>query len=237
MQWSGHAITDPGKVRKLNEDSIFYDDNRQIWMVADGMGGHHRGDIASQTIVKYVQSYLATRHGGISLERLVDLLQKANTELVEKALQDDTGISASTCAILSRRKHSIICSWVGDSRIYRLRHNKLTQLTRDHSYESLIKDMQNSGEDVEDIMVDTQALTRGVGAETQLQVEHCQFIPQAEDRYLLCTDGLYKEVPNAEIERRYIATQSDKELLTELHEAYLEGGARDNLGLILITTS
>lgn len=237
MQWNCNAVTDPGKVRKLNEDSIYHSDDQQIWAVADGMGGHHRGDLASQTIVKYLQSYSATHHGGISLHRLVNLLQIANTELVNKASQEDTGIIASTCAILSRRKHSIVCSWVGDSRIYRFRNNELVQLTRDHSYETVIEDLRISGETVEDILVDTQTLTRGVGAEAELQVEHCHFIPQNNDRYLLCTDGLYKEVPNPEIERRYASTPCDKELMDQLHQAYLDGGARDNLGLILLTAT
>ncbi len=237
MHWHCHAVTDPGKVRKLNEDSIFHSDEKQLWAVADGMGGHHRGDIASQTIVRHLQSFNYASHSGITVQRLVDILHTANDELIEIARVESADVVASTCAILSRSHHSIICSWVGDSRIYRFRQGELTQLTRDHSYESLIDDMRNSGQNVDDIMVDTQTLTRGVGAEPLLEVEHCHFIPQPGDRYLLCTDGLYKEVPNPELAQRYAANTSDEALTRELHQAYLDNGARDNLGLILITTS
>lgn len=236
MQWQCHAVTDAGKKRKLNEDSIYHNEEQQVWAVADGMGGHHRGDLASQTIVRHLQSYTGSHHAGVTVQRLIRILQTSNAELVEKARSENAGVIASTCAVLTRCKHSIICSWVGDSRVYRYRGNVLTQLTRDHSYESLIEDLRNSGKLVDEIMGDTQALTRGVGAEPDLQVEHCHFKPLQGDRYLLCTDGLYKEVPNDALEKYYSQNPSDEVLLGKLHQAYLDGGARDNLGLILVST-
>ncbi len=237
MLWQCHTITDTGKVRSVNEDSIYHSEQHQLWAVADGMGGHHRGDIASQAIVNHLRSFTPSSHSGFSLQRIVQILNTANNELVEKAALEDAGVIASTCAILTRSKHSIICSWVGDSRIYRFRNNVLTQLTRDHSYETLIDDMRNSGQKIDDVMIDIQTLTRGVGAESNLNVEHSHFIPQKNDRYLLCTDGLYKEVSHSELQRRYAETADDQALITTLHEAYLAGGARDNLGLTLVTAN
>lgn len=237
MQWKCHAITDQGKVRKLNEDSIFHNDNQQIWAVADGMGGHHRGDLASQTIVKYLNDYQPSRHNGISLQQLTSLLQQANAELVEKASAQENSIIASTCAILSRSRHSVICSWVGDSRIYRFRNNELSRLTRDHSYQSLIDDLRDKGENIENIMVNGETLTRGVGAEPELVVEHCHFPVQTGDRFLICTDGLYKEISDSELHQYFSSDSSDESLLSTLHQDYLNAGARDNLGLILVTAS
>ena len=237
MPWQCHVATDAGKVRKVNEDSVYHSDTHQLWAVADGMGGHHRGDIASQTIVKYLQSFDLAPHAGITVQRIRSILQAANTELLEKARSEGSGIIATTCAILLRVKDTAVCIWVGDSRIYRYRTARLTSLTRDHSYESLIEDMRNSGEQVQDIMVNTQTLTRGIGAEGDLQIEMTHFPVNHGDRFLLCTDGLYKEVSEQEILKHYGEIGDDATLLSTLHQGYLDGGARDNLGIILVTAS
>ena len=237
MQWQCSSRTDAGKVRKINEDSIYHNDDQQMWVVADGMGGHHRGDIASQTVVRYLDSYRAVTHTGISMQRIDNLLNAANSELIEKAETEGADIIASTCALMLRHKNSVICVWVGDSRVYRFRQGELTQLTRDHSYESLLEDMRNAGENVDDLMVNTQTLTRGIGAEDNLQIEKCHFSVEAGDRYLLCTDGLYKEVSDEELMNHYNTINDDDTLVETLHQAYLDGGARDNLGVILVTTN
>ncbi|MEM7256815.1 MAG: protein phosphatase 2C domain-containing protein [Pseudomonadota bacterium] len=237
MQWQSCAITDTGKVRKLNEDSIFQNDQQHIWAVADGMGGHHRGDLASQTVVKQLHNYCVTQHSGIAVQSIDSLLHTANAELVGKAAEIDSGIIATTAAVLTCSRQSIICSWVGDSRVYRYREGCLTQLTRDHSYESILEDLRNKGESVEHVMVDTQTLTRGVGAESELIVEHCMFQVNRGDRYLICTDGLYKEVSDVELRHTYNTIHRDQELLEKLHHDYLSAGARDNLGLILLTAT
>ena len=237
MQWQCSSRTDAGKVRKINEDSIYHNDEQQLWVVADGMGGHHRGDIASQTVVRYLETFAATPHTGISLQRIDNLLTSANAELIEKAETEGADIVASTCALMLRHKNTVVCVWVGDSRVYRYRRGKLTQLTRDHSYESLLEDLRNAGEKVDDFMVNTQTLTRGIGAENHLQVEKCHFSVESGDRYPLCTDGLYKEVSDQELLDYYKTITDDETLVATLHQAYLDGGARDNLGVILVTTN
>ena len=126
---------------------------------------------------------------------------------------------------------------MGDSRIYRYRNEKLEQLTRDHSYQTLFQDLRDSGQTIDETFVDEQTLTRGVGAENDLQIEHCHFSYLPGDRYLLCTDGLYKEVTDTELTTHYQSGQQDESLITQLHQAYLNGGARDNLGMILLTAS
>lgn len=237
MQWQCESITDSGKVRQVNEDSIYSGTSNQVWAVADGMGGHHRGDIASQTIVKKLALYKPGLRSGISIRRLEELINCANSSLLEKAANMDSGIIASTCAVLSIHGQSVICTWVGDSRIYRYRHHKLTQLTRDHSYQSLYEDLRIRGKSVDKTLVDEQTLTRGVGAESDLKVEHCHFSYSRGDRYLLCTDGLYKEISDNELSDLYESNQKDKDLISQLHLAYLAGGARDNLGVILLTAA
>jgi len=235
VHWKSCSVTDAGKVRTHNEDSIYLNTDRQIWAVADGMGGHHKGDFASQTIVDYLNQYRATKHTGISLQRVSALLRDANETLLEKARLESVNTIASTCAVLTYVKSRIVCSWIGDSRIYRFRDGHLTLLTRDHNFETLLKDTCSNGQKCEHTSMNSQALTRGVGAESDLKIEHCHYFAKPGDRYLLCTDGLYKELSREELSSCFCTIACDKTLTDKLHKIYLQNGARDNLALIVIS--
>ncbi len=237
QRWQSVAVTDAGKKRQINEDSLFVNDTELIWAVADGMGGHARGDYASQTVVEHLGRYENSQKTGVTMRQIELLLSDANTDLVNKATELDANIIASTVAILCARNDSVICSWVGDSRIYRFRDDTLLRLTRDHTYEALLQDMNNSGADTSNTLVDPQALTRGVGADETLNTEHARYTSITGDRYLICTDGLYKEIDEDQIEQYFAQQPDDKILLNQLHETYLTNGARDNLGLVVVSVT
>ena len=138
--WTSNSYTDTGKVRKINEDSVLDLSTENIWLVADGMGGHSHGDYASQLVVNTLRNFSSSVHSGISKARIVAALDYCNTQLLQKAKNDRVDIVGCTVALLHARAHSVMCSWSGDSRIYRLRNDELTQLTQDHSQESAIND-------------------------------------------------------------------------------------------------
>ena len=235
LRWQSHWATDTGKKRRLNEDSVFVNDDELLWAVADGMGGHHQGDYASQAVVAQLGHYRYSGRSGVALTSIEQLLAAANTELTDKAARDGTGICASTVAILCAREESIICSWAGDSRIYRYRDGQLAQLTRDHNYESVLADLQDKGLEAPGGLADPQALTRGVGADDTLTPEHCRYDVRHGDRYLLCTDGLYKEINDGQLCRLFADIPANHDLIERLHQDYLSSGARDNLGMILLS--
>lgn len=237
LHWQSEWITDAGKKRRLNEDSLYIDDEQRCWAVADGMGGHHRGDYASQTVVAQLGQFHNSRRTGTAMARIEQLLSQANTELVDKAERDSTGICASTVALLCAREKSVCCSWVGDSRIYRYRDGELTPLTRDHSYGSLLADLRDGDVDTPSDLADQQALTRGVGAERTLETEHCRYNARPGDRFLICTDGLYKEITEVQLRRLFGEIEHNGELIRELHSRYLLNGARDNLGMVLLAAA
>ena len=237
LQWQSVTISDAGKIRQVNEDSLYANDAEMIWAVADVMGGHERGDYASQRVVEHLGRYENSRRTGVTMRQIELLLSDANKDLVNKAKEVDANVIASTAAVLCARSDSLICSWVGDSRIYRFRNGSLLRLTRDHTYETLLQDMSDRGADTSKILVDSQALTRGVGAENTLNTEQARYTSIAGDRYLICTDGLYKEVDEHQIEQYFAQLPNDKELLDQLHETYLTNGARDNLGMVVVSVS
>ncbi|OED39511.1 hypothetical protein AB833_15190 [Chromatiales bacterium (ex Bugula neritina AB1)] len=235
MRLASEMISDTGKVRSINEDSIYRNESHSIWAVADGMGGHHRGDIASRAVIESLAKYQPTRHSGVTLTHLELLLKTANDQLLNLAAQENSGLIASTCTAITTYKDTLVCTWVGDSRVYRYRDTRLDQLTRDHSYHSIVEDLHNNGKTLDDYTTDLDTLTRGIGAEPNLEIEHCQYNLRPGDRLLLCTDGLYKELSDSELHSHYNNHQDDASLLSTLHNTYLERGARDNLGLILLT--
>jgi len=230
-QWSTALYTDTGKIRKINEDSIYENSSEQLWAVADGMGGHEGGDYASQYVVSSLGYYRKTPYRGVTMNRLTALLQDCNKHLVDKANAEQRGIIGCTVAILTAHDQHAVCSWSGDSRIYRLRNQRLTQLTRDHSYESLAED-RDVVSHPEVMLGDPQMLTSAIGGETMTRIEHCYYALEPDDRFLVCTDGLYKEVTDEQIENELKASENPEEVISALAETYQANGARDNVGII-----
>lgn len=229
--WQSYSYTDTGKVRSLNEDSILDLRDQNMWLVADGMGGHANGDYASQLVVRTLSEYITSPRAGISKARMVEKLSSCNTQLVEKADRERADVIGCTVAVVQARQHSVLCSWSGDSRIYRLRGDVLSELTSDHSQQLAV--------DNRDLLVypkapfkPSQMLTNAIGGEPQLFLEHCWYQLRAGDAFLICTDGLNKEVSDEEIRRIMYDSSTGEEVVEVLSQLYQDRGARDNIGLI-----
>ena len=232
--WTSHSYTDTGKVRKLNEDAVLDSPAEHLWLVADGMGGHSHGDFASQLVVRTLKDFSVSLHAGVSKARIIAALDYCNAQLIQKAEQDGVDIVGCTVAVLHARTRSVLCTWSGDSRIYRLRHGRLVQLTQDHSQETYIKD-RDLLRHPEAPFEPSQMLTGAIGGDTYLALEHCWYALQAGDTFLICTDGLNKEVSDDEIENVLNDAISGEQALATLSERYQTRGARDNVGLVYAT--
>lgn len=229
--WQSTSYTDTGKVRSLNEDSILDLNDQNLWLVADGMGGHSNGDYASQLVTNTLSNYIASPRAGVCKARLVAELASCNTQLIEKADRERAGVIGCTVAVVQARPSSILCSWSGDSRIYRLRDDELMELTSDHSQQSAVEDR--------DLLLYPRALSEGsqmltgaIGGEPQLALEHCWYQLQAGDAFLICTDGLNKEVSDEEIRSAMLESSTGEKVLNVLSQLYQDRGARDNIGLV-----
>lgn len=219
------AVTDPGKARVVNEDAYACRDDLGLWVVADGLGGHRAGDVASRMVAHALERALAEDgDGGLWAgvnERLAHLavaLRAVNACLRVLAERDAEDLSASTVAALVIGGDAAGWVWAGDSRIYRLRGGRLEQLTRDHAFSAASGD---------------RSITRAVGGEERLEVDFGGAPIRAGDRYLLCTDGLYTEVVTEQIVAAL--SQADPRLACDrLLAAALDGEAHDNLTAVVV---
>ena len=233
MCWSAIQYTDVGSIRTTNEDSLLDRSEQQLWIVADGMGGHEAGDYASQHVVANFTDFNQHRYLGVSMANLRHRLDCCNQHLFEKARVEHKGTIGCTVAALAIKGPTLICSWSGDSRIYRFRDSKLLQLTRDHSHFSLTED-RNYLMHPSAPAPGTDLLTAAIGGEEQMYLEHSWFSVHADDRFLLCTDGLYKEVGDSVLES-VLHTEADPQAAVDtLAGLYKQRGARDNVGMLYV---
>jgi protein phosphatase len=228
--WLSVGVTDTGNIRERNEDAFLTCNKQKLWAVADGMGGHDAGDVASQMVIRHLQQYQATPLLGRNVRQITRLLQSTNKRLILKALSTNKNIIGSTvCALLAHRKHCVFL-WAGDSRIYRLRDGHFQQITQDHSEsEELIK----AGMTREDVsrLPHSEAITRAVGSDTHLNLEISMRAFEQGDTYLLCSDGLYKELSERDIANS-ISTHSLDECVNQLLDKALQRQARDNITIV-----
>jgi protein phosphatase len=221
------AKTHPGRVRDHNEDNIFGSNEAGLWVVADGMGGHACGEVASEIVVKRLRGCYGE---GKSLPAAIELAHQAVTEHAE-ANPQAKGMGATVVA-MSLHGQSYDIAWVGDSRAYRLRGSELELLSRDHSYLEWLKD---NGITVEEARrhpkrnVITQSI--GVG-EPNPDAVHGDCQPG--DRYLLCSDGLNDELTDEEILAILYSADNSNVITQRLIEAALEKGGRDNISVIVV---
>ncbi|WP_019529446.1 PP2C family protein-serine/threonine phosphatase [Dasania marina] len=221
------AKTDTGVVRDHNEDAILADANAKLWVVADGMGGHACGEVASAIVLKTIKASAKIGQG------LVESIQKAHADVKAAA---ESNINAkgmgSTVVAMSYTGNSYTVAWVGDSRAYRLRKQKLQLLTRDHSYLELLKDnglTEEAAREHPKRNIIVQAV--GVG---ELSPDTVEGEFKSGDRYLLCSDGLNDELADDEIETILNSEQNTPELIDTLVERALHHGGRDNVSVIVI---
>lgn len=221
------AKTHSGRVRDHNEDNIFGSAESKLWIVADGMGGHACGEVASEIVVKRLRS---SYNEGESLSAAIELAHQAVTQEAELN-QKAKGMGATVVAMSTAgNRYSI--AWVGDSRAYRLRDNKLELLTRDHSYLEWLKD---NGITVEEARKHPKrnVITQSIGVgEPNPDMVQGEVVPG--DRYLLCSDGLNDELTDEQI-CALLRSADDSQMATQrLIDAALESGGRDNVSVIVV---
>lgn len=225
------ASTHPGAVRKRNEDSLVDRPDLGLWAVADGAGGHGAGDVASAAIAEALSSIPPGLTAAEMLAQVRLRLAGVHADLQARAEARGTGgIIASTIVVLLVRGEHYAALWAGDSRIYRLRGGELHRLTRDHS---LVQELVDAGE-IDEAEAESHpranVITRAVGAGGELVLDKVADRIQPGDRYMLCSDGVFKELP----ESRIASLLAEGATAEELVRLAVEAGARDNVSVVVI---
>jgi serine/threonine protein phosphatase PrpC len=228
------AATHVGCVRKLNEDSYLDRADLGLWAVADGMGGHDAGDHASQLAVAALDQIPLPASAPAFLSGVKAALQTANAELRREAATRGPGrIIASTVVTLLAYGQHYACVWAGDSRLYRLRDEALQQISRDHSHVQEMIDSQLLSPQEARNHPYSNVVTRAVGATDELELETCHDRLRHGDLFLLCSDGLTKEVEDDEI-RAILMRESLFDAPYALIEAAIAHGASDNVTVVAV---
>lgn len=232
LRWG--ATTDVGMVRQQNEDAFHAEEN--LYIVADGMGGHNAGEVASALAVSTVRS--GARMGIRTADQFRELVQQANTAIYTASLDDSTqsgmGTTLTAAAVVPSEEPRILVANVGDSRTYLFRSGALTRLSIDHSY---VQELVNEG-----IITPEEArvhprrniVTRAMGIDRSVQVDVFSHLVRTGDRLVLCSDGLVDEVPDTDIARvltEHTDPQETAEVLVMVANA---NGGRDNTTVIVL---
>jgi serine/threonine-protein phosphatase Stp1 len=233
--WRSAARTDTGKVRARNEDAFLALPEQGLWVVADGMGGHQNGALASRLVVEQ----LAELAQGSLEQRLVALRQalhrlnhRLGQELTVTAERPDTVIGSTVVALLLDGDRAA-CVWAGDSRCYLWRGARLYQLSRDHSLVQQLIDEQGLTPHEAARHPAAHALTRAIGASETLQLDILELDVLPGDVFLLCSDGLYQGVSADEL-GACLNLPSPHLAVERLFQRVLDGPARDNLSAVVI---
>lgn len=227
--WDSAGGSDVGLVRQLNEDSFLNRPDSGVWAVADGMGGHAHGDIASQTVCAALAALvLADTNLPAAVDLIDECLIGVNRQLLDMAQSEDAGtvIGCTVVAMVIGAGYGV-CLWAGDSRLYRLREGVLALLSVDHSLaEESPDESYTASSGYQNV------ITRAVGANEELFLDVEAFALQPGDRYLLCSDGLNKELTDPQIEK-LMRSGSAQESTTSLIEQALKAGGSDNVTAVV----
>lgn len=226
------AATDVGVARQINQDS--YATAPSLVVVADGMGGHRGGEVASAIAA----NEMIRRFESPALDALVEGVEHANRRILDEAAADPNlhGMGTTVVALgLIEVDGGIALGAinVGDSRMYRLTGNVLEQLTEDHSLvEALVREGRITAAEAE-VHPQRNIVTRALGVIEHVEVDSFHFVPKIGDRYLLCSDGLFNEV-DAHAIATILATEADPHVATQkLVAAANQGGGRDNITTVI----
>jgi protein phosphatase len=241
--------TNVGMKRAHNEDNFSVDDDDHLYVVADGMGGHASGEVASQMAIDTLREffratgadpeatwpYKMDKARGYEENRLITSIKLANLRIFEAAQRDPKlrGMGTTICGILIV-DDGVLVAHVGDSRVYRVRDGKLEQLTEDHSLlNDYIKMKRLSEEEIANFP-HKNVIVRALGMKESVKVDTLLDKPQPGDIYVLCSDGLCGPASDEEI-REIVHTESKdiKGACTKLIERANGNGGPDNITVVL----
>lgn len=228
---ASEAVTHPGAVRPRNEDAFVDRADIGLWAVADGAGGHGAGDVASSAIAAALMDLPAGMSAAELLAQVRLRIGAVHADLRARAEAAGAGrMIASTVVVLLARGGHYACLWAGDSRAYLLRGGELSRITRDHS---VVQDLVESGLiDADEAEAHPQAnvITRAVGAHGDFELDKTSARVAPGDLFLLCSDGLFKALPEAEIGRMLAEGQGAEALIATA----VGRGARDNVTAVVV---
>lgn len=232
FNWRSAGLTNPGLVRRINEDAYLDLGDQGLWVVADGMGGHDAGDYASNLIVKALGDVKGKDEPDEFLKEVERRLLEVNRRLFEKAARTSRTIGSTVVALLAFRRYCL-CLWAGDSRLYRYRNGELEQITRDHSQvEELVALGEIDRADAESHPM-ANVITRAVGGAASLQIDANLQALRDGDRLMLCSDGLYKDLDPAEL-LAGLDADDPADACKRLVDLALRHGGTDNITLTIV---
>jgi serine/threonine protein phosphatase PrpC len=228
------SCTHVGLRRQMNEDSVLARPECGLWAVADGMGGHEAGEVASGKVREALSSLFPANGLDGLVEDAVAALQMVNRDLIALAASKGSDRSIGTTVVgLAIVNGQYRCFWAGDSRAYRVRGQEIVQLTRDHS---LVQSLVDAGMLEPEQAInhpDASVITRAVGAAEELKVDTVTGDVLPGDRFLLASDGLTRVVADEELAAE-LSVNSPQEAADKLLETVLARGAPDNVSMVIV---
>ena len=230
------AVSHRGNVRSLNEDNYSVMRNGGAWaiaVVADGMGGHEAGELASETIVESVNSIGVPTSAPDLRARFEDRINKANEAILELSRQKNGVTIGSTMAALLTYERQYACVWSGDSRVYLIRRSEILQISRDHTE---VQDLIDRG-----VLTQAEAatwprknvITKAIGVTSPAPLEISQGHVEPDDIFVVCSDGLTEHVEPFEILENANDTEPQA-ACNRLLRLTLERGALDNVTIVIV---
>lgn len=237
MRFECASRTHVGLKRKINEDSVLCEAERGLWAVADGMGGHEAGEVASAMVTDALRALPEFGDLDALAGNAVESLRQVNRRLLELARSGDGHQTIGTTVVgLAIAEGAFRCFWMGDSRVYLLRDGEISRVTHDHS---LVQNLVDAGmlkpEDAES-HENANLITRAVGVAETAEVDLVEGEVRPGDQFLLASDGLTRVVPDDEIAAE-LELAAPAQAADTLVEMVLARGAPDNVSLIIVKVS
>lgn len=250
MEVEAQGLTHVGRQRQHNEDAFLVETNAKLFLVADGMGGHAAGEIASRIAVDSISEFILhtkeddgtwphayDEHYKRSTNRLMAAVRMANTRVLE-AMRKDARLRGMGTTVVACLADNDVMSFahVGDSRAYLIRDDNLNRITNDHSwvFEQVQAGMLTEAEAEKHPL--RNVITRALGGALQVNPDASEIQTKPGDVFLLCSDGLTGMVPEEEILRIVTQTEKLEDACQKLIEAANERGGLDNITAILVKT-
>jgi PPM family protein phosphatase len=232
----GFGATHSGRVRPINEDRFLCRAGYGVFAVADGMGGHAHGDIASSAIIQAIDERITSHSGGERVEAFSQSLIEANNTIKEISAANGNIIIGSTVAGLLTSPTQFFVLWTGDSRVYLLRDGHTKQLTVDHTEAQVLLRQGKISEQAAREWPRKNVIVHAIGVNEEPYIDVTRGELRRGDTFLLCTDGLTNHVSDAEI-NQLAACPDLKGVCIDLIKLALERGGTDNVTVIAVSCS